>query len=263
MTAVDKLLAIARAEVGYLEKASPDQLDDKTANAGSRNYTKYARDLDALGVYNGRKQGYAWCDVFADWCFIQAFGLNTGLALMYQPMGGCGAGVKYSAGYYRAKGQFVHDPQPGDQIFFYAADGKSWAHTGIVARVFGGKVYTIEGNTAGSRGVVSNGGGVWEKSYALTYSRIAGYGRPDWDIVQEEDEEMTKEQFAELWLEMRKDLQDNDAADWSDEARAWCVANGIVKGGSDDSFNGMWEDVLSREQMAVMIYRFAKLIGVA
>ena len=40
-----KLIAIAEAEVGYLEKASNSDLDSKTANAGYNNWTKYARDL--------------------------------------------------------------------------------------------------------------------------------------------------------------------------------------------------------------------------
>ena len=43
---------IALAEVGYLEKASNEQLDDKTANAGKKNFTKYARDMKAVtGVF--------------------------------------------------------------------------------------------------------------------------------------------------------------------------------------------------------------------
>lgn len=71
MTPVEKLLATARAEIGYIEKKSNAQLDDKTANAGDKNWNKYARDLDELGrVYNGKKNGYNWCDIFADWCFI-------------------------------------------------------------------------------------------------------------------------------------------------------------------------------------------------
>ena len=77
MSAVEKLLSVAAAEIGYLEKQSNSQLDDKTANAGYNNYTKYARDLDALGVYNFPKNGYAWCDMFVDWCFVQAFGLDA------------------------------------------------------------------------------------------------------------------------------------------------------------------------------------------
>lgn len=56
MSEIKKILEIANAEVGYLEKASNNNLDDKTANAGDKNYTKYARDMDALKVYNGIKQ---------------------------------------------------------------------------------------------------------------------------------------------------------------------------------------------------------------
>ena len=43
---------IALAEVGYLGKASNEQLGDKTANAGKKNFTKYARDMKAVtGVF--------------------------------------------------------------------------------------------------------------------------------------------------------------------------------------------------------------------
>ena len=38
----------------------------------------------------------------------------------------------------------------------------------------------MEGNTSGASGVISNGGGVCKKSYSLTYSRLAGFGRPKW-----------------------------------------------------------------------------------
>ena len=158
MTAVERLIATARAEVGYLEKASNAQLEDKTANAGSANYTKYARDLDKLGVYHAKKNGYAWCDMFVDWCFIQTFGLETAMQMTCQPMGGYGAGCTASAQYYKDKGRFVtSDPLPGDQIFF-SKDGRTMYHTGLVTRVEGGKVYTIEGNTSSAAGVVENGG---------------------------------------------------------------------------------------------------------
>lgn len=39
MTAIDKVIQIAEWEVGYLEKKSNSQFEDKTANAGSNNYT--------------------------------------------------------------------------------------------------------------------------------------------------------------------------------------------------------------------------------
>ena len=175
--AVERLLATAAAEVGYHEKASNKDLDSKTGNSGSANYTKYARDLDAIGnIYNGRKQGYDWCDVFVDTMFIMTFGVTLAMKLLCQEYSGCGAGCKYSMGYYQAQGQFhTSGPQPGDQIFF--GSGNTVSHTGIVEKVQGSKVYTIEGNT-GSGSVQ-----VARCVYPLTYGTIKGYGRPDWSLV--------------------------------------------------------------------------------
>ena len=76
-----------------------------------------------------------------------------------------------------------------------------------------------------------------------------------------EDENMDAARFKELWNEMRKELQDNDAGEYSKDAREWAVKNGIIAGGSSTEFNGMWQDVLTREQTVTVLYRFAKLMG--
>ena len=81
MTAIERVIATARAEIGYIEKATNSQLEDKTANAGSGNWTKYAAFLDGLGVYNFPKNGYAWCDMFVDWCYITTFGLGVAMKM--------------------------------------------------------------------------------------------------------------------------------------------------------------------------------------
>ena len=73
----ERLIAIAKNELGYYEKNSLLSLDDKTANKGAGNFTKYARDLNAAGYYNGNKQGVAWCDIFVDWCFYQLTGKDA------------------------------------------------------------------------------------------------------------------------------------------------------------------------------------------
>lgn len=189
MNYVSKLIQIALNEVGYTEKASNKNLDDKTTNAGSKNYTKYARDLDqTLNFYNGKKNGYAWCDVFTDWCFVEAFGVEEAKKLLCQPEKSLGAGCGYSMNYYKNKGQFhTEKPQKGDQIFFYNKTKTSIAHTGIVYDVDDTYVYTVEGNTSPSSGVVDNGGMVCKKSYALNYDRIAGYGRPNYDPEPKEE----------------------------------------------------------------------------
>lgn len=185
----ERVIAIALAETGYLEKKSNSQLDDKTGNAGNANYTKYARDLDALtDFYNGRKQSAAWCDVFCDWVMYTAFGREAAQKLLCQPDKSLGAGCIYSANYYKAKGQFhTSNPKPGDQIFFWNSSKTDVAHTGIVYKVDSLYVYTIEGNTSSQSGVVANGGGVFKKSYAINYNRIYGYGRPDYDNVYYDD----------------------------------------------------------------------------
>ena len=187
-----KLIEIAEAEVGYLEKASNKNLESKTANAGKNNYTKYADyfDKEYTNFYNGKKNGYAWCDMFVDWCFVQAFGKERGRTIIFQPLKSCGAGCEFSRKYYKEKGRLYSKPKMGDQIFFYNSSKTEVAHTGIVYKVDNSKVYTIEGNTSSASGVVANGGAVAKKSYSLTYSRIAGYGRPDYD---EEPVETKKE----------------------------------------------------------------------
>lgn len=180
---VSKLLETALNEVGYLEKKSNSNLDSKTGNAGYNNWTKYARDLDALGYfYNGKKNGYAWCDIFVDWCFVKAFGVEAAMALLQQPKKSYGAGCLYSARYYKNKSQFYSkNPKKGDQIFFWNSSKTDVAHTGLVYKVDSTYVYTVEGNTSSASGVVANGGAVEKKKYKLNYTRIYGYGRPKYD----------------------------------------------------------------------------------
>ena len=163
------IVAIALAELGYHEKASNTALDDKTANSGGNNWTKYARDLAAAGYYNGNKNGYAWCDVFVDWCFFKAYGALEGQRIQCQT-GPLGAGCIYSAQYYRQQGRYDNTPKVGDQIFFQS--GGQIGHTGIVVGVTDSTVSTVEGNS---------GDMVAQHQYARSSSYIAGYGHPRYD----------------------------------------------------------------------------------
>ena len=184
-----KVVEIASQEIGYLEKASNSQLDDKTANAGSANYTKYARDLDALNWFNGKKQGFAWCAVFLTWCFYQAYGMKAKKMLFQPDNDNCAAGCGSARGYYNKQGHLFNDPAVGDQIFFWSSDMSKISHTGLVVGVNSSRVYTIEGNTSDGSSVIANGGAVCKKDYALNYKRIAGYGRPEWSLLSSSDDE--------------------------------------------------------------------------
>lgn len=187
--AVARVLEIARAEIGYREKASSSGLDDKDANAGSGNYTKYARDLDQIpGFYNGPKQSFPWCDCFYDWILVQAFGADLAQRMLCQPKDSAGAGCYYSALYYRQAGRFYDGkPEPGDQIFFTHQTGEV-SHTGIVETVSGGTVTTIEGNTSDR---------VARRSYATGSSAIYGYGRPVWSLAEDLDADPPEEAGAD------------------------------------------------------------------
>lgn len=166
MSKPSEIVAIALAEVGYQEKATNANLDDKTANSGGNNWTKYARDLAVAGYYNGNKNGYAWCDVFVDWCFFKAYGAVEGQRIQCQT-GPLGAGCIYSAQYYQQKGRYDRNPKVGDQVFFQT--GGEIGHTGIVVEVTASSIVTVEGNSSDQ---------VKKNTYSRSSSYIAGYGHP-------------------------------------------------------------------------------------
>lgn len=177
-----KVINIALAEVGYLEKKSNASLDNKTANAGSNNYTKYGRDMH--NVYPSVMDAHAaWCDAFVDWCFYKAYGVANAKGLL---SGNFNDYTVASAQLYKNKGVYYKsNPKVGDQIFFN--NGSRICHTGLVYAIDSKNVYTIEGNTSSANGVVVNGGAVAQKQYELTYSRIDGYGRPKYDTEDSHD----------------------------------------------------------------------------
>ena len=181
MLYLSKAISIAEAEVGYIEKASNANLDSKTANAGSANWTKYARDLYNAGFFNGNKNGYPWCTGLVTWVLWEASGKDKAKTEEAQCFCGKeGAGCVPLVGYYKQKGRFTTKPAVGYQIFFKDKDGDP-CHTGIVYKVDSNYVYTIEGNTNSTEGVVANGGCVAKKKYAINYEKIYGYGRIKYD----------------------------------------------------------------------------------
>ena len=178
MSEKDSIIEIAKAEIGYLEKSrraveeNYDVLYEKIEGAGNDNMTKYAAEMDAMQVYNTPKQGYAWCKVFVDWCFTQALGLERAGELLY----GWTAGVEQFYNWAKAHDSVCDNPEVGDLIIFGNCD-----HIGIVTDYDESRVYTIEGNTSGTTGLVANGGSVAEKSYSLNSSYIKCYVRPEYE----------------------------------------------------------------------------------
>lgn len=181
MSEIEKVLSIAEAEEGYLEKMTNAGLESKVGNAGNNNYTKYGKEMGC--------NGQPWCDAYVDWCFKKAFGDTRAKELL----GGYSNYTPTSAQYFKNKNCWhVSNPKRGDIIFF--KNDARINHTGIVLKVDGSTVYTIEGNTSKGKEIIPNGGGVYKKSYSLSNSRIAGYGRPPYTDTQKQGGSMKTSQ---------------------------------------------------------------------
>lgn len=176
-----------------------------------------------------------WCDAFVDWCFQEAYGVSNAKSLLG---GNFNDYTVASAQLYKNKNAWYSSPKVGDQIFF--KNSQRICHTGLVYKVTDTRVYTIEGNTSGASGVIANGGGVCKKSYALSYSQIAGYGRPKYDKaesistitpVKKSINEVAKEVIAGKYgsgVERKKKLE----AEGYDYATVQAEVNKILKGTS-------------------------------
>ena len=173
---VSDVIKLAYSEIGYHEKASNKDLDDKTANSGSANFTKYARDLDNVsGFYNGKKNGFASCAIFVDWLVWMACGkdVQKTFDVTCQPARSAGAGAKESYQYFKKAGRVGKTPKVGANIF-YTSDGTEAKvhHTGLVVGYDNSIVYTIESN-------VSN---MTKKlKVNINSPKIYGYGYPKYD----------------------------------------------------------------------------------
>lgn len=171
--AITKIISLAESQVGY--------------KAGSGKNSKYAAELDKVGFFNGKKNGFDWCCCFVAWLFESTWGKETAQKMLYLPEKSLGAACPYVADYYIKAKAWYSTPEVGDQILFGTRGDED--HTGIVYKVTPSYVYTIEGNTGGGDGVVA------KKQYARGNSWISGYGRPNWSVAASEapKEEPAKE----------------------------------------------------------------------
>jgi hypothetical protein len=134
------IVDVAIGEIGYSEQGN--------------NRTKY-------GAWYGMN-GAAWCHMFVSWCANQA-GVKTSIV---PKTASCSNGMTWfkNKGLFKYKGKYT--PKRGDIIYFCSAGS---SHVGIVEKVSGNTVHTVEGNTSNK---------VARRSYSLTAARITGYGVP-------------------------------------------------------------------------------------
>lgn len=153
----------------YLEKRSNAYLDDFTRNAGSNNYTKFARDVNRWGQPGC--QGQPWCAEYQFWKLVKILGITRALKIMGGGFYNCVSITNHA----KANGTWHKSPKVGALIIF-----RNGSHVGSVRKFNGSIVYTNEGNTSSAAGVVANGGAVRNKSYAINDPAIDGYVWIDW-----------------------------------------------------------------------------------
>lgn len=190
---------------------------------GDNNWNKYAEIMDKVkDFYNGIKQNQPYCDVLYDCGCYVCYGREAALYLTCQPEKSCGAGCRFSAEYYQAKGRFYKsNPETGDQIFF----GTGWDnvyHTGMVVKVENGIVTTIEGNSSDM---------VAERQYPLNSPKIFGYGRPRWDGEDAPAPVVTKLYNVQLPL-----LKEGSVGGYVKTAQTLLIARGYSCGGKKPLF---------------------------
>jgi peptidoglycan hydrolase-like protein with peptidoglycan-binding domain len=115
----------------------------------------------------GLGKGYAWCMAFVYWCFLEAskkLNINCPVPKTAGVLDCYNKALKYR----------VIKPEIGSQ--FIMDFGKGQGHTGIVTKVVGNRIFTIEGNTSADpsyAGEDREGNGVFERNRAI--SSIKGF----------------------------------------------------------------------------------------
>ena len=155
--AANEIVLLSKKQVGYCE--------------GENNYNKYAPiAAQAIGWL---AQNQPWCATFVVSLFVMTFGCDAACKILCGTVGGISAACRVNADRFKAAGRFYNSPEVGDIVYFYY-DGNV-NHEGIVVGVTGSTIETIEGNS---------GDKVSPSTYYRSDTRIAGYGRPKYDLAE-------------------------------------------------------------------------------
>lgn len=236
---VEKILEIARSQLGIKE-------NPPNSNRVKFNTAYYGQEVSG--------SAYPWCCAFVWWVFREA-----GASRLFYG-GKKTASCSTLLGFHKAQA-VQGDYLPGDIIFFNFDGKRNTQHVGICEGWDGQYITTIDGNTAPTN--EANGGAVMRRRRAKKY--IVGAYRPTYE-EDNMDQSKFNQMFRTAMAEYRNSLRDNDSSAYSEAARHYVVEKGIFSGSGtapDGQPNFMWEDLLTREQCAQVLYNFALKHGLA
>ncbi|GII17512.1 CHAP domain-containing protein [Planomonospora parontospora] len=144
----DELLEVVVAELGYRER--PGQ------------HTKFGEWYSTAVVRDPQYRTAPWCDMFIAWAADKADVADYVGRFAWTPS---------HARWFETNGAWSAEPEPGALVFFDWSGGddiKGVDHVGIVERVDGGTIHTIEANVDR----------VWLKRKVRDQEKVVGYGLP-------------------------------------------------------------------------------------
>ncbi|WP_283134294.1 CHAP domain-containing protein [Rhizohabitans arisaemae] len=156
-----KLIQALEAELGYTEKSS--------------GYSKFGEWYGQNVAKDSAFANGAWCNMYISWAASKTGTWKEVGQFAYTP---------YHATWFQQKGAWNKEAAPGALVFFDWSGGKTIAgidHVGVVTKVEGNTIHTIEGNIDG--GVA--------KRKVRDESKVVGYGHPD--IVREKNKSSESE----------------------------------------------------------------------
>lgn len=92
-------------------------------------------------------------------------------------------------------------------------------------------------------------------------AKRCAFGQRYYDLFANRQNEYSFD-FAELFAELRKALQNNKCSEYSLAARNWAISNGLIVGNGtleNGEPNYMWQDFITREQMVTVLHRFVQM----
>ncbi|MFI7125611.1 CHAP domain-containing protein [Nonomuraea sp. NPDC050153] len=160
---MQKFIELLESQLGYAEKAGA--------------YTKFGEWYGKNVEFDADYSSAPWCDMYLSWAAHK---------LGYEDWMGQFAWTVSHAEWFKEQGAWGHKPKPGAFVFYDWSGSNSIDnidHVGIVTRVEGDKIFTIEGNIDG---------GVAKRKERDT-SKVVGYGYPE-RIKDRLDEEAARQQ---------------------------------------------------------------------
>lgn len=215
---------------------------------------------------------------------IGDFHLGDGRILLTMPYDarpwGCGSGSKGSwnnshiqwevcepAGHTYAGGTMIGYDVVKNQVYFDRMWKMLVAWNVFIAVKFGFSPDKIVDHAESNKaGYGSNHGdmGHWLPKHGKSMTALRNEVIAILNNTEEDNTVEAYDNFKKNMATYRNELRDNDKGTWSDEATKWAVENGLFAGNGSTIAgepNFMWEDMLTREQAAQILYNFAKLMG--